>query len=68
MLVSKVFHSPEIYLGCVMKGHYNDIIETPSSIVRELNPGLALVTLCYLLKEPLYSEEAQKDLEEAAKG
>jgi hypothetical protein len=22
-----IFHSPEIYLGGVMKGHYNDVIE-----------------------------------------
>jgi hypothetical protein len=61
------FLSPEIYLGGVMKGHYNDILETPRGIVRELNAGLALVTPCYLLDELLNSEDAIKDREEAAK-
>jgi hypothetical protein len=63
---AKIFHSPEIYLGGVMKGHYNDVIETPQGIVRELNANLALVTPCYLLYELLHTEIAKQDLEEAA--
>lgn len=56
----RIFHTPEIYLGGVMKGHYNDVIET-HGIVRELNAALALVTPCYLLKEILYSETAEEE-------
>ena len=33
---NKIYHSPQFYLGGIMKGHYNDIIET-HGIVRELN-------------------------------
>ena len=61
------FSSPEIYLGGVMKGHYNDTLETPRGIVRELNASLALVTPCYQLNELLNSEAAIKDRESAAK-
>jgi hypothetical protein len=54
------FITPEIYLGGVMKGHYNDLLEIPNVIVRELNAGLALVTPCYLLKELLYTTKAKE--------
>jgi hypothetical protein len=63
----KLFFSPEIYLGGIMKGHYNDIIEAPNGIVRELNASLALVTPCYLLYDLLHTESANKDRQEAAK-
>ncbi|MGA9170082.1 MAG: serine protease [Nitrososphaeraceae archaeon] len=63
----KVFFSPEIYLGGVMKGHYNDFFEVPG-FARELNAGLALVTPCYLLKELLYTEAAKQDRENALSG
>ena len=54
------FITPEIYLGGVMKGHYNDLLEIPNVIVRELNAGLALVTPCYLLRELLYTTKAKE--------
>ena len=57
----KLFYSPEIYLGGVMKGHYNDVTETPLGIVPELNASLALVTPSYLLYELLHTEIANKD-------
>ncbi len=53
-----IFHTPEFYLGGIMKGHYNDVIETKNGLVRELNAGLALITPCYLLREVLYSKKA----------
>ncbi len=63
----KLFFTPEIYLGGIMKGHYNDIIETQNGIIRELNAGLALVTPCYLLKEILDTDIAKKQIEDVAK-
>ena len=64
----KLFTSPEIYLGGVMKGHYNDLVETREGILRELNAGLALVTPCYLLKEILYGDIAQRQVRNILNG
>lgn len=55
-----IFHSHEIYLGGVLKGHYNDIIENARGIVRELNSGLGMVTPCCLRREILDGDEAKK--------
>jgi hypothetical protein len=51
----RFFSSPEIYLGGVMKGHYNNIVDLVPGMSRELNAGLALITPCYLLTEILHS-------------
>lgn len=61
----KVYYSPEIYLGGIMKGHYRDIIEA-HGIIRELNAAIALVTPCYLLHEILNTDDARKQREELA--
>jgi hypothetical protein len=53
----KIYYNTQFHFGGIMKGHYNDMIET-HGIVRELNAGLALVTPCYLLKEILHSKKA----------
>lgn len=45
-----------------MKGHFNDVVETFTGIIRELNSGLALVTPCYLLKELLETKEIENYL------
>jgi hypothetical protein len=57
----KIWHTPEIYLGGVMLGHFNDIEALEKG--HELNVGLAWVTPCYLLEELLQTEEARKDRE-----
>jgi hypothetical protein len=59
----QAFSSPEIYLGGIIKGHYNDIIENPSGYAREINAGLALVTPCYLLNELLHTKKAKEQRE-----
>ena len=51
----RFFSSPEIYLGGLMKGHYNNIVDLAPGISRELNASLALVTPCHLLTEILHS-------------
>jgi hypothetical protein len=56
----KFYFSPEIYLGGILKGHYNDLIENRIGILRELNAGLAAVTPCYLLKELLQTKIAKE--------
>lgn len=60
ILKDKIFYTPEVYIGGVMKGHYNDVLETPVGIVRELNASLALVTPCYQLREILMSDKARQ--------
>ena len=59
----KLFRTPEIYLGGIIKGHYDNIVESPVGY-REFNAGLALVTPCYLLNELLNSKKAKGQREE----
>ena len=59
ILKDKIYQTPQIFLGGIMKGHYRDIMEA-HGIVRELNAAMALITPCYLLKELLMTEEAKK--------
>ena len=61
---TKILYAPEIYLGGIIKGHYNDIAETPNGIIRQLNMGLAMVTPCYILKEILDSDKAKQHMKE----
>jgi hypothetical protein len=56
-----LFHSPEIYLGGVMRGHFKDIQHLEMGA--EQNVGLAFVTPCYQLEELLQSEDAKRDRE-----
>ena len=57
--------TPEIYLGGVMMGHFNDIQNLEKGM--ELNVGLALVTPCYQLEELLQSKQAKTDREKYPK-
>jgi hypothetical protein len=57
----KVYFSPEIYLGGVMMGHFNDMTSLERG--HELNVGLALVTPCYMLYDLLHTETARKERE-----
>jgi hypothetical protein len=61
----KVYFTPEIYLGGVMKGHFNDMQNLERGM--ELNLGLALVTPCYLLEELLQSDQARQEREKYPK-
>jgi hypothetical protein len=57
----RAYFTPEMYLGGVMMGHFNDVQNLERGM--ELNVGLALVTPCYLLEELLQSEQAKRDRE-----
>jgi hypothetical protein len=63
---NQTFISPEIYLGGVMKGHYNDVLPV-SNGMRKLNAALALVTPCYLLNELLHTKKAKEQREELSR-
>lgn len=60
----QTFVLPEIYLGGVIKGHYNDLLDVAVGYVREINAGLALVTPCYYLTEILHTKRAKEQRDE----
>lgn len=53
-----LYASPEVYLGGVLMGHFNDIEGLKKNHVRNL--GLALIIPCYLLNELLHTENAKQ--------